>query len=136
MTGAVPSRTSCSAPRASAGLQHPARQMQQLPDARPGVCLQGLCGALYPSLAFVKVTRPDRRGGQRYERGRDDGLRAPAVPLGERYRLLAALPGGGDRADLRRETQLRQAGDFEVGPADPPGQDGALLEVTFSVLQP
>src|SRR6266508_4612473 len=164
MTGAVPSRTSASAPRASAGspsvrqitarvlrispefacssvvaaagLEHPGRQVQQLPDARPGVCLQGLCGALQPSLAFVEVTRPDRRGGERYQRGRNHRLCAPAVPLGERYRLVAVLPGGGDRADLRRETQLRQAADLQVGPADPAGQGGALLEVAFSVLQP
>src|SRR6266511_1158931 len=121
---------------AAAGVEPPGRQVQQLPDARPGVGLQGLCGALQPSLAFVKLTRPDRRGGERYQRGRDDRLCAPAVSLGEFDRLLAALPGGGERADPRRESELRQAGDFEVGPADPPGQDGALLEVTFSVWRP
>jgi len=92
--------------------------------------------ALLPSLAFVELTRPDQVGDQRYQRGRDDGLRAPAVPIGERNRLAAEPPGRGERARLRRETELRQASDFEVGPADPPGQDGALPEVALGVWQP
>ena len=37
-----------------------------------------------------------------HQRGRDDGLGAPAVSFGERDRLLAALPGCGERADLGR----------------------------------
>ena len=72
-------------------------------------------------------------GGQRDQRGRDHRLRAPAVPLGERDRLAAAPPGRGERAEPRCETELRKAADFQVGPADPPGQGGALLEVAFSV---
>ena len=35
-----------------------------------------------------------------------------------------------------RETELREAADFQVRPADLPGQDGALPEVAFSVWQP
>ena len=35
--------------------------------------------------------------------------------------------------DQRREPELREAADFEVGPADLTGQDRALPEVTFGV---
>src|SRR6266536_6279693 len=118
---------------AAAGLQHAACNVHKQPDTGPGVRLQGLFGALQPSLPLVKLTRPDQIGSQRYQRGRDDGLRAPAVPVGERYRLVAAPPGSGERADLRRETELGEAADFQVGAADVPGQDGALLEVAFGV---
>jgi hypothetical protein len=110
--------------------------VQQLGDAWPGVGLQGLGGALQPPLAFVKLARPDQVGGQRDQRGRDHGLGAPAVPLGQRDRFVAALPGGGERADPRREPELGEAADFEIGPADLPGQGGALLEVAFGVWQP
>jgi hypothetical protein len=58
------------------------------------------------------------------------------VQLGERDRLVAALPGDGERADPRRERELRKAGDFQVGPADAPGQGGAFLEVAFGIRQP
>jgi hypothetical protein len=58
------------------------------------------------------------------------------VPVGDRYRLAAALPGRGERADLRREPELRQAPGLEVGSADPPGQDGALQQVPFGAGQP
>ena len=37
---------------------------------------------------------------------------------------------------LDAKPELRKAADFEVWPADAPGQDGALLEVAFSVLKP
>ena len=110
--------------------------MQQLPDARPGVGLQGPCGALQPSLGFVKLARPGQVAGQRDERGRNHRLCPPTVPVGERDRLTASLPGDGEGADPRRETQLRKAADFQVWPADAPGQDGALLEVAFSVWKP
>ena len=83
-----------------------------------------------------KLARPDQVGGQRYQRGRDHRLRAPAVPLGQRDRFVAALPGRGERADSRREPELGQAAHFEIGPADLLGQDGALLEVAFGVRQP
>jgi hypothetical protein len=121
---------------AATGVQYPNCQVQQQPDVRPGVRLQGQFCALQPSLACVELTRPHHHAGQRYQRGRDDGLRAPAVSLGERYRLLAAPPGSGERADLRREPELREAADFEVGPADLPGQIGALLEVAFGIFRP
>jgi len=85
--------------------------VHQLPDAGPAVGLQGPYGALQPSLAFVEFTRPGQVGRQRDQRGRDDGLPAPAMPAGERNRLAAALPGRAERADLRRESQLRQAGE-------------------------
>ena len=120
---------------AAAGVQHPGRLVQQQPDVRPGVCLQGLFGALQPSLALVELTRPDHRAGERDQRGRDHRFRAPAVSLGERDRLAAAPLGRGERADLRCEPELRQAADFEVGPADLPGQGGALPEVAFGVRQ-
>ena len=118
---------------AAAGLQHAAHNAHQQRDAGPGISLQGRCGAPQPSLAFVELTHPDHHARERDERGRDDRLRVPAVPAGEGYRLVAAPPGSGERADLRRETQLRKAADFEVGPADLPGQDGALLQVAFSI---
>ncbi len=35
-----------------------------------------------------------------------------------------------------RETELREAADFQVRSADLPGEDGALPEVAFSVWQP
>ena len=50
---------------AAAGLQHAARNVSKQPDAGPGVCFQGPCGALQPSLAFVKVAGVDHRGSQR-----------------------------------------------------------------------
>jgi hypothetical protein len=126
----------CLVVAAAAGIKPPGRQVQQLSDVRPGVCLQGLPGSLQPSLALVELTCPDHRAGQRDQRGRDHRLRAPAVPLGERDRLAAAPLGGGERAHPRRETELRQAADFQVGPADLPGQDGALPEVAFGAWQP
>ena len=121
---------------AAAGVEPPGRQVQQLSDVRPGVCLQGPFGALQPSLALVKLARPDQVGGQRDQRGRNNRLCAPAVPIGKGDRLVAATPGRGERADPRRETQLCQAGDLQVGPADPPGKNGALLEVALSIWQP
>jgi hypothetical protein len=108
--------------------------VQQLPDAWPGVGLQGPFGAPQPPLALVKLARPDQVAGQRDQRGRDDGLRAPAVPVGERDRLPATPTGGGERADPRREPELGQAADFQVGPADLSGNGNALLEVALSVL--
>ena len=93
-------------------------------------------GPAQPSLALVEVTQPHHRAGERYQRGRDHRLRSPAVPVGERYRLAAAALGRGERVDLRRKTELREAADLEVRPADLPGQDGALLEVAFSVWKP
>ena len=118
---------------AAACLQHAARHVHEQPDTGPGVCFQGPCGAPQRALAFVELTRPDQVGGQCYQRGRDDGLCAPAVSVGEGDRLAAAAPGGGERVDLRRETELCQAGNLQIGPADPPGQNGALPEVAFSV---
>jgi len=103
---------------AVAGVQHACHNVHELPDPGAGICLQGPCGALQPSLAFVELTRPHHRVGQRYRGGRDDGFRAPAVPVSERYRLLAAPPGGVERMDLRREPELRKASDFKVGSAD------------------
>src|SRR5437016_11125818 len=61
---------------------------------------------------------------------------APAVLLGEHYRLPAAPLGSGERADLGCEPELRQASAFEVGAADLPGQDGSLQEVAFGVGKP
>ncbi len=87
------------------------------------------------SLALVELTRPDHRAGERDQRGCDHGLGAPAVPLGECDRLAAAPLGRGERANPRRETELRQAADLEVGPADLPGQGSALPQVTFGVRQ-
>src|SRR6266852_7606032 len=118
---------------AAAGVEHPGHQVQQLPDARPGVCFQGPRGALQPFLALVKLTRPDHHPGERDQRGRDDRRRTPSIPVGERYRLAAAAPSRGERADPRREPELRETADVEVGPADLPGQDGALAEVAFTV---
>ena len=99
----------------------------------PVSAFQGPVGTLQPSLAFVKVTREDHRGGQRQQRGRDHRLGAPAVPLSGCYRVAAAPLGRGERVDLRREPELRQAAHLEVGPADLPGQGGALLQVAFGV---
>jgi hypothetical protein len=56
------------------------------------------------------------------------------VPVGQRDRLVAALPGGGERADPRREPELGQAADLQVGPADLSGQGNALLEVALGGL--
>ena len=95
---AAPNSSSASWRRPRPACSIPAAMVQQQPDARPGVCLQGPSGALQPSLAFVELTRQDHRGGQRHQRGRDHRLRAPAVPLGERYRLAAAPLGRGERA--------------------------------------
>jgi hypothetical protein len=89
---------------AAAGVEHPGRHMQNQPDVRPGVGLHGLLGALQQALAFVKLTHQDHQADQRYQRGRDDRLGVPAVSRGERYRLLAAPPGSGERVDPRRET--------------------------------
>src|SRR6185369_16623497 len=66
------------------------------------------------------------------------------VPFGERDRLAAAPLGRGERTGLRhvgtmediRESELRQAADFEVGAADLPGQVGTLPEVAYGVRQP
>ncbi len=56
------------------------------------------------------------------------------MPLGEGDRLAAAPLGRGERVeDQRREPELRQAADFQVGPADLTGQVGALPEVAFGV---
>ena len=71
--------------------------------------------------------------GQREQRGRDHGFCAPAVPLGERYRLTAALLGRGQGTGCRREAELGQAGDLEIGAADLTGQGGALPQVAFGV---
>ena len=122
--------------RRAASVEHPGHQVQQLPDARPGVCFQGPRGALQPSLALVQLTRPDHHPGEGDQRGRDDRRRTPSIPVGERDRLAAAAPGRGERADPRREPELRETADFEVGPADLPGQDGALAEVAFTVFDP
>src|ERR1700730_10924665 len=54
-------------------------------------------------------------------------------PRGGCYRLAAAQLGNGERVDLRREPELRQAADLEIGSADLPSQDGALLQVAFGV---
>jgi hypothetical protein len=121
---------------AAAGQQKTGHDVGEHPDTGPSVCLHGPCGALQPSLGFVELTRPGQVGSQRYQRWCGDGIRAPAVPVSERYRLAAAPSGNGERAELGRETELRQTGDFQVGAADLPGQGGALLEMTFSVRKP
>jgi hypothetical protein len=48
-----------------------------------------------PPLAFAELSCPDRLFGQGEQRGRDHRFGPPAVPLGERYRLAAALLGRG-----------------------------------------
>src|SRR6266540_5759126 len=116
---------------AAAGLQHAARHVHEQPDVRPGVCLKRPCGALQPPLGLGKLTRPHHRAGQRYQRGRDPRLRAPSMSLGKRDRLAAAPLDSGEREDLRREPQLREASDLEVGPADLTGQDSALPQVAL-----
>jgi len=68
------------------------------------------------------------------QRGRDHRFGSPAVPLGEGDRLVAMPPGSLERMGLRHGSELREAADFEVGSADLPGQDGALLQVAFSIL--
>jgi hypothetical protein len=50
---------------AAAGVQHPGRLVQQQPDVRPGVCLQGPFGAPQPPLALVELTQPHHRAGER-----------------------------------------------------------------------
>ena len=49
---------------------------------------------------------------------------------------MAVALGSDERAGFRREPELREAPDFEVGPTDLPGQDDALLEVAFGVGKP
>ncbi len=119
-----------------ASVQHPGREVQQQPDARSGVGLQDPGCAPQPSLGVLELARPDHRAGKRYQGRRDHLVRAPAMPLGERYRLLATLPDRGKRAEFRGETQLREAADFEIGPSDLPGKIGALLQVAFTVRIP
>ncbi len=120
---------------AKARPQHPDGLVHQQPDVRPAIRLPGLPGPLQPAFALVELTRPDQRGGHRDERGRDHPFVGQAVPLGQLDRLAAAPLGDGERVDPRREAQLRQAPDLEVGPADLPGQRGALPQVAFGVGQ-
>src|ERR1700689_2036813 len=108
--------------------------MQQQPDCGPGVGLQGAGGTPQPPLAFVKFTRPDESACEVHERRRDDRLRAPAMLLGEGYRLPAPPPGSCEGLDLRCEGELSQAGHFEVGTPDLPCKIGALLQVPLAVL--
>ncbi len=127
----------CLVVAAAAGVQQAACHVHMQPEVRPGVCLQGPFGAPQPPLALVEVTQPHHRAGEHYHRGCDHRFRAPAVAFGERDRLAAAPPDRGERVeDQRCEPEPRQAGDFQVRPADLPGQDGALPEVAFSVRQP
>jgi glyoxylase-like metal-dependent hydrolase (beta-lactamase superfamily II) len=111
--------------------------VQQLPDAWPGVGLQGPFGAPQPPLALVKLARPDQVAGQRDQRGRDDGLRAPAVPVGERDRLPATPTGGGERADPRRHrSQVAVERDVFVGlPGDVGRVERNLYWVTDGTYQ-
>src|SRR5260370_42469458 len=120
---------------AAAGLQHPGRMVQQQPDLRPGVGWPGLHGAAQPSLGLVELTRPDHCAGQRYQLGRDYPLRAPAVSLGERDGLAAAPLGRGERVDLRREPELREAAYLHVAPAAFPGEDGTLPQLAFAAFE-
>src|SRR6202034_4153238 len=60
--------------------------------------------------------------------------RAPAVLVGEGYRLSAPPPRSCEGLDLRRERELSQAGHFEVRTSDPPAKIGALLQVPLAVL--
>ena len=121
---------------AAAGPQHAAHNVYKQPDVSPGVCLQGPHGALQPPLGLVKLTRPHHRAGQRDQRRRGHRLRTPAVSLGEGDRLPAAPLDSGERSDPRREPELHEASDFEVGPADVPGQDGTLPKVAFGIGKP
>src|ERR1700722_11797811 len=105
--------------------------MEPQPDAWPFVCLQGPSCPMQPSLPLVELPRPDHRFCEGYHRGLVRWFGAPAVPVGERDRLVAASAGRAERTGFRHESELGEAADFEVGPADRPGQGGALLQVTF-----
>ena len=100
----------------------------------PGVCLQSAGGAAQPAIALVEFTRPDESAREVHERRRDDRLRAPAMLLGECYRLSAPPPRGCEGLDLRCEGELSQACHFEVRTSDPPRKIGALLQVPLAVL--
>ena len=91
-------------------------------------------GALQPVIALVEFTRPDESACEVHERRGDDRLRAPAMLLGERYRLPAPPPGSCEGLDLRCEGELSQAGHFEVRTSDPPRKIGTLLQVPLTVL--
>ena len=108
--------------------------MQQQPDHGPGVCLHGAGCALQPVIALVEFTRPDESACKVHERRRDDWFRAPAILLGEGYRLQAPPPGRSEGLDLRCESELSQAGHFEVRTPDRPRKIGALLQVPLAVL--
>ena len=80
----------------------------------------------------VQIERP----GERHQRGCDHRLGVPAVPGGQRDRLIAAPPGHGEGVADRREAEVGEAGHLEIRPADVAGEGGALQQVAFAVGQP
>lgn len=92
--------------------------------------------ALQPAFTVVELAHPDLGPGERRQRGDDDGKAVPAVPGGHRDRLLTASAGQAEGVDGGGETEVREAGDLQVGPLDGAGKGGALREVTFAVGKP
>ena len=87
-------------------VQHARHQVQQHRGGGINVWLGDLPGAAQPALSCVELAHPDRRRGNRSQRGREYRPIVPAVTVGQGYRLKAAFACGLERDELRRETQV------------------------------
>ncbi|MGW1786277.1 hypothetical protein ACWCQQ_45510 [Streptomyces sp. NPDC002143] len=118
---------------AARGVQHPGDQVQEQPDPRFDARPAGPCRTLQPAFTVVELTHPDLGPGERRQRGNDDGMVLPAMPGGHRDRLLAASSGQTEGVDRGGETEMREAGDLQIGPLDGAGEGGSLHEVQLAV---
>ena len=114
---------------AAAGVQHPGCLVQQEPDVGPVSVCRACSVRRNHHSPSSNSPRQHHRAGERHQRGCDHRFRAPAVPFGEGDRLAAAPLGRGERMDLRhvstmkdiRESELREAADFQVRAGRSPG---------------
>ena len=93
---------------------------------------------LQPALGLRETPEPHQHLAGHGEGRRGDRVGGPAVGLGDRDRLLAALKRDGGRASSEQSGhgQVGEAADLQVGPLDSSRKREPLLEVALRLGKP